>query len=67
MKIKMDDNTFLIIFCILVLTFIGINDYFKEQTKQMKIEANYKIAKMQTESNNLLSNSMFKITSASKN
>jgi len=63
---KMDENTFWILFWIVIFTYFSVTNYFNEQTKQMKIKSNYEIAKMKNESNKMLNDTMCEMTKSIK-
>jgi len=55
---RMDSNTFWILFWIIIFTYFGVNNYINQQTIQMKIKTQYQIKKMHLDSNKELINHM---------
>ena len=62
----MSDNTFWILFWIIVFCFFSITSYFEEQTKQIEIKTDLKIKEMKNDSDKELRESMERITNSVK-
>ena len=63
---KMDDNTYWILFWVLLFVYLGTSTYFKEQTKQLAIKESLQIQKMRYNRDRYLQKSMSTVVNGYK-